>query len=157
MCSLFVTSNANWNSPLIKQRTLSFLKKIDHSLMDKLNELTTDYCENVMEKNVNDHCNCHEEGSTSIYCDMNGKCECQEHYGGETCDERRCILELNGEVRRSIQLTDTNVDVPITVWGSLHCTLRIGHRRGRRLVSKQYIYHTVNRFPSFLSSIRSST
>ena len=27
-----------------------------------------------------------------------------------------------------------------------------GHRRGRRLVSKQYIYHTVNRLLSFLSS-----
>ena len=64
MCSLFVTNNANWNSPLIKQSTLSFMKKIDNSLMDKLNGLTTDYCENVMEKNVKDHCNCHEEGST---------------------------------------------------------------------------------------------
>ena len=145
MCSLFVTNNANWNSPLIKQSTLSFMKKIDNSLMDKLNGLTTDYCENVMEKNVNDHCNCHEEGSTSIYCDMNGKCECQEHYGGETCDERRCILELNGEVRRSIQLTATTEDVPITVWGSLHCTLRILAIGGGGgwLVNSKYIIRSI--------------
>ena len=83
MCPLFVTNHVNWNSPLIKNSTLSFMKKIDHSLIDNLNGLTSDYCENVMQQNVKDHCHCHEKGSTSIYCDINGKCECQEYYVGE--------------------------------------------------------------------------
>ena len=124
LCPLFVTNISNWNSPLIKQSTLSFIKKIDQSLDDNLNGLTFGYCENELEKNVKDHCHCHQEGSTSIYCDMNGKCECQEHYGRKNCDQRQCILEMNGRLRTSIKITSTSTTT-ITVWGSSSCTLRI--------------------------------
>ena len=36
-----------------------------------------------------------------------------------------CELVVNGERRTSIQVTSTTEDVPITVWGSSSCTLRI--------------------------------
>ena len=124
LCPLFVTNISNWNSPLIKQSTLSFIKKIDQSLDDNLNGLTFGYCENELEKNVKDHCHCHQEGSTSIYCDMNGKCECQEHYGRKNCDQRQCILEMNGRLRTSIKITSTSTTT-ITVWGSSNCSIRI--------------------------------
>ena len=40
------------------------------------------------------------------------------------CNQHQCILEMNGELRTSIQLT-TNEEVTIIVWGSSSCTLRI--------------------------------
>ena len=125
MCPLFVTNKANWNSPFIRQSTLSFMKKIDHSLAGNMNELTFSYCENGLEKIVKDHCRCNQEGSTSIYCDFNGKCKCQEHYGRDKCDQRQCILEVDGGVRTSIKITSTWWETTIKVWGSSSCTLRI--------------------------------
>ena len=40
------------------------------------------------------------------------------------CNQHQCILEMNGELRTSIQLTTTE-EVTIIVWGSSSCTLRI--------------------------------
>ena len=36
-----------------------------------------------------------------------------------------CKLQMNGEVKTSFQLTDPEEDIPITVWGSNSCSIRI--------------------------------
>ena len=36
-----------------------------------------------------------------------------------------CRLQVNGEVKTSLQLTDPEEDIPITVWGSNSCSIRI--------------------------------
>ena len=36
-----------------------------------------------------------------------------------------CKLQMNGEVKTSLQLADPEEDIPITVWGSNSCSIRI--------------------------------
>ena len=51
----------------------------------------------------------------------------------ETCNTEQCPcntdhcckLQMNGEVRTSIQITSIDEDVTITVWGSPNCSIRI--------------------------------
>ncbi|KAK3104987.1 hypothetical protein FSP39_014785 [Pinctada imbricata] len=35
-------------------------------------------------------CECDKDGSTSLKCDVNGKCKCKDHYIGRRCDSRDC-------------------------------------------------------------------
>ena len=39
--------------------------------------------------------------------------------------ERNCKLELDGELKEAIMLTNTTAPVNISVWGSSKCTLRV--------------------------------
>ena len=42
-------------------------------------------CQDMVQRSVMHHCQCDEAGSTSIYCDLEGKCECKDNYFEDKC------------------------------------------------------------------------
>ena len=89
VCPLFITEIGNWKNSIYMQSTRNFILNIDRNLSDRLNGLTTEYCQDVVDNNVKKHCQCYEEGSISIHCNIDSKkCHCNEKFRGEKCDIR---------------------------------------------------------------------
>ena len=66
--------------------TINFINNNDPMQGDRLNELTPENCQDVVDNNVKRFCHCNEEGATSMYCDIDGqKCQCKENFKGEKC------------------------------------------------------------------------
>ena len=88
-CPLFVIDIGNWNSSIYKENVLNFIKNVDPSLGDDLNRLTAGHCQDVVQNNVREHCQCDERGSTFFYCDMSRKrkCPCKELHTGDKCQD----------------------------------------------------------------------
>ena len=87
-CPLFIIDVGNWKSPIYEQYTLNFIKNIDPDYVD--NKQAWETCQNVVENNVKEHCQCNEKGSSSIYCyeneNENRKCICKEPFKGDKCE-----------------------------------------------------------------------
>ena len=131
MCPLFITDiELNWSDTDKKNTTLTFLKHL--GLDPNLNRMTTKYCKTVVKNNVKEYCDCDIEGSTvfpgtsSIFCNLEGQCECKKFYSGEKCNTHppKCTLKIQEDFQNSTKLT-SETTTHITVWGSSSCTLRI--------------------------------
>ena len=89
VCPLFIKDIGNWKNSIYMKSTRNFITNIDPSLGDRLSGLTTEYCQDVVDNNVKEHCQCHEDGALSIYCDIDGKiCKCNDKFRGEKCNIR---------------------------------------------------------------------